>query len=104
MTNLFAVYVQSQGGSALQLLLPFLLIAVLYLVIFMPQQRRQKKWQQMLGQLKAGDKVVTSGGIHGVIFSVRDDALVLRVPPDNLKIEVSRTAIASVITDESTKA
>ncbi len=104
MTMLFAVYVQAQGGgSALQLLLPFALIAVLYVVIFLPQQRRQKKWQSMLGQLKSGDKVVTNGGIHGVIFSLKDDTLVLRCPPDNLKLEVSRAAIASVITEDSTK-
>ncbi len=103
MMNAIATYVQAQGGASLQLLLPFAMIVVLYLVIFMPQQRRQKKWQQMLAQLKAGDKVVTTGGMHGVIFSVRDDAFVLRVPPDNLKIEVNRSAIASVITDENTK-
>ncbi len=103
MTFLMAVFVQAQGSSALQLLLPFALIAVLYLVIFMPQQRRQKKWQQMLGQLKAGDKVVTTGGLRGIIFSVKDDSLVLRVPPDNVKLEVARAAIASVITEESTK-
>jgi preprotein translocase subunit YajC len=61
-----------------------------------PQQVRQKKWQAMLGELKAGDRVVTSGGLKGSIMSVKDDSLVLRVPPDNLKLEVSRASIVTV--------
>jgi preprotein translocase subunit YajC len=66
----------------------------------MPQQRRQKKWQHMLGELKAGDKVVTSGGIRGTIISLRDDALQLRVPPDNLRLEISRSAVVSLANPE----
>ena len=54
-------------------------------------------------QVKAGDKIVTNGGIRGVIFSVKDDALVIRVAPDNIKLEVTRQAIASVITEENPK-
>ena len=81
------------------------IFAVFYLVLILPQQRRQKKWQQMLGTLKSGDKVVTSGGIRGSIISIKDDALVLRVPPDNLRIEVSKSSIVSLTTaDETTKA
>jgi preprotein translocase subunit YajC len=57
----------------------------------------------MLGELKSGDKIVTTGGIRGVIFSVKDDALVIRVAPDNIKLEVTRQAIASVITEENPK-
>jgi preprotein translocase subunit YajC len=66
----------------------------------MPQQRRQKKWQQMLSELKTGDKVVTSGGLRGTIIALRDDAIQLRVPPDNLRIEVTRASVASVTTPE----
>ncbi len=62
----------------------------------MPQQRRQKKWQQMLNDLKNGDKVVTSGGLRGTIIALRDDYIQLRVPPDNLRIEVTRASVASV--------
>ena len=74
------------------------MIGVMYVVLFLPQQRRQKKWQALLDTLKAGDKVVTSGGLRGTIFSIRDDAVTLRVPPDNLKLEVSRGSIVSVTT------
>jgi len=69
----------------------------------MPQQRRQKKWQAMLGELKTGDKVTTTGGLRGTIVALRDDSVHLRVPPDNLRLEVSRASISAVTTpDEPT--
>ena len=81
------------------------IFAIFYFLLILPQQRRQKKWQQMLGQLKTGDKVVTTGGLRGTIVAIKDDTLLLRVPPDNLRLEVSRGAIASVTTaDEESKA
>lgn len=82
--------------------LPILLmIVVFYFLLIKPQQSRQKKWQQMLGNLKPGDKITTSGGIRGVILSIKDDAIQLRIPPDNLRIEVAKSAIASVTQDET---
>ena len=57
----------------------------------------------MLGELKTGDKVVTSGGLRGTIMSLKDDAVVVRVPPDNLKLEVTRASVVSVTTQEETK-
>lgn len=84
------------------MLLPILLfIPVFYLLLIRPQQKRQKRWQQMLGNIKAGDRVTTAGGIRGVILSIKDDVIVIRVAPDNLKLEVSKTAIASVTQEES---
>ena len=83
------------------MLLPLLLIPVLYLVMIRPQQKRQKQWQQMLASIKSGDRITTAGGIRGVILSLKDDAVIIRVAPDNLKLEVAKTAIASVTQDES---
>lgn len=104
MTNLLALYWQAAGGQfGGSLIFMIAIFAVFYFLMILPQQRRQKKWQQMLGELKAGDKVVTTGGIRGVVFSVKDDALVLRVAPDNIKLEVTRQAIASVVTEENPK-
>ncbi len=77
-----------------------LLVPLLYLMLFRPQQKRQKQWQQMLADLKQGDKVTTSGGIRGVILSLKDDSIVIRVAPDNLKLEVAKTAIAAVTRDD----
>jgi preprotein translocase subunit YajC len=79
------------------------IFAIFYLMLIMPQQRRQKKWQAMLGALKNGDKIVTTGGIRGTIISVKDDAVQLRVPPDNLRIEVARSAVTSLINPEEAK-
>jgi len=56
----------------------------------------------MLGELKTGDKVTTTGGLRGTIVALKDDYLHLRVPPDNLRVEVSRASIASVVTPEET--
>ena len=83
------------------MLLPLLLIPVLYLVMIRPQQKRQKQWQDMLKGLKAGDRVTTAGGIRGIILSLKDDVIIIRVAPDNLKLEIAKTAIASVTTQES---
>jgi len=69
-------------------------------VMIRPQQKRQKQWQQMLGSIKTGDRVTTAGGIRGIILSIKDDAIIIRVAPDNLKIEVAKSAIASVTTQE----
>ena len=85
------------SGSAIFGLVPLIAIfAIFYVMLILPQQKKQKKWQQMLSALKNGDKVVTSGGIRGTIISVRDDAVQLRVPPDNLRIEVARSRATSV--------
>jgi len=92
-----------QGSSLVTMLPIVLMIAVFYFLLILPNQRKQKKWQQMLGDLKAGDRVTTSGGIKGVILSVKDDSLILRVAPDNLKLEFAKSAIASVTTGEEEK-
>jgi preprotein translocase subunit YajC len=78
------------------------IFAIFYFLLIMPQQRRQKKWQEMLKQIKSGDKVITSGGLTGTVLSLKDDAdtVVLRVPPDNIKIEVSRSSIVTLTTAE----
>jgi preprotein translocase subunit YajC len=97
------VLFQSTGSPGWLGIAPLIFIfAVFYFVLIMPQQRRQKKWQAMLGQLKTGDKVTTSGGLHGTIIALKDDYLHLRVPPDNLRVEVTRSSVVSVITPEET--
>jgi len=85
-------------------LLPLLLIPVLYLVMIRPQQKRQKQWQSMLGSIKPGDRVTTAGGIRGIILSMKDDSIIIRVAPDNLKLEVAKNAIASVTTQDGSSA
>jgi len=103
MSTLCLLAAQLGSGSGFAMFLPIILIfGVFYFLLILPQQRRQKKWQQMLGDLKTGDKVVTSGGLKGTIFSIKEDSITLRVPPDNLKLEVSRGSIVTVTTTDDT--
>ena len=76
------------------------IFGIFYFLLILPQQRRQKKWAAMLDQLKTGDKVTTSGGIRGTIVALKDDSVHLRVPPDNLRLEVSRASISAVTTPD----
>src|ERR1700747_1980601 len=81
--------------------LPFLLIiAVFYLMLVRPNQKKQKQWQEMLASLKPGDRITTTGGMRGTIISLKEDAVQLRVPPDGIKLEVIKSAIASVTTNQ----
>ena len=76
--------------------LPLVIIMVIfYLLLILPAQRRQKKTQAMLNELKTGDKVVTSGGLYGVIVGLEDDAVQLRIA-EQVKVKVARSAISGV--------
>lgn len=98
--------VQAGGGGISWLgIAPLIFIfAIFYFLLIMPQQRRQKKWQAMLDQLKTGDKVTTSGGLRGTIMALKDDSVHLRVPPNNLVVEVTKASVVQVsTTDEEVK-
>jgi preprotein translocase subunit YajC len=84
------------GGLAL----PVLFFVVLYFLMIAPNQKKQKKWQEMLTQLKSGDRVTTNGGIRGTVLSVKDEVVVLRILPDGVKLEFVKSAIASVTTPD----
>ena len=87
-----------EAGSILAL--PILFFVVLYFLMIAPNQKKQKKWQEMLSKLKSGDRVTTNGGIRGTVLTVKDDVVVLRVQPDGIKLEFVKSAIAAVTTDE----
>lgn len=91
------------SGSMLMSVLPFgLIILIFYFFIIRPQNKKQKETEKMLSALKKGDKVVTVGGIHGVISSTKEKTVIVKVD-DNAKIEFSRNAIATVIVDKAEK-
>jgi preprotein translocase subunit YajC len=92
-------FLQAGGFGNLGLLLPVLLIGMVLLTAI-PNQRKQKKWNQMLASLKTGDRVVTTGGLRGTILSLKDDAVIVRTQPDGIKLEVLKSAIASVTTED----
>ena len=90
------------GGNPLGMALPLvLMIGIFYLLVFMPAQRQRKATAKMLKELENGNVVVTSGGIVGTIVSINsDDTLILRVKPDNVKLQVSRSAITGLVPEE----
>ena len=90
MFRLIGFFAQGRGGGSAPILMMVAIFGIFYFLLIMPQQRQQKKWQAMLTQVKSGDRVITSGGLTGIIMSAKDDTVVLRVPPDNIKLEIAR--------------
>jgi preprotein translocase subunit YajC len=93
------------SGSSLLGFLPIVLIfGIFYFLLFLPMQRQKKNQQKMLTSLQNGQTVLTSGGIVGTIISIGDDdTLVLRVKPDNIKLQVARSAVSNLVTGEGKK-
>lgn len=85
---------QAQASSPLAMLLPLVLVLIIfYLLLILPAQRRQKKIAEMHRSLKSGDKIVTNGGVYGVIVGVDTESVQLRVA-EQVKIRVARSAVA----------
>lgn len=92
----------ASGGNPLLGFLPLLfIVAIFYFLVFMPMQRQKKKQQQMLSNLQNGQVVITSGGMVGTIVSINtDDTLILRVKPDNIKLQVTRSSVSGLVSVE----
>ena len=93
-----------QGGlGSLTGLLPMLLIiGVFYMLLIRPQQKRQRELQRTIAELKAGDRVVTTGGVIGTITTVRDTSFLIR-SADKSILEIARSAIAGIEGEEEKK-
>ncbi|MDR1786281.1 MAG: preprotein translocase subunit YajC [Spirochaetaceae bacterium] len=88
------------SGNMLMTIMPFALIfAIFYFLMIRPQNKKQKETEQMISALKKGDKVITVGGIHGVISSTKEKTLIVKVD-ENTKIEFNRSAISTVVVDK----
>lgn len=83
------------AGGLIQLLPIFLIVGVFYFLLIRPQQKRQKELQETISTLKIGDRVVTTGGVIGVIKSVRDTSFVI-LSAEKSMLEIARTAVAGV--------
>jgi len=78
-------------------LIPFILIIpIFYFLLIRPQQKRQKQFRQMVSQLKKDDRIVTTGGIHGLVVAVKEHTLSVKIA-DNVKIEVDKSCVSRVI-------
>ena len=73
------------------------IVAIFYFLVFMPMQKQKKTQAAMLASVAAGNEVVTTGGIVGTIVSVATDTLIVRVKPDNIKLQIARSAVASLV-------
>jgi preprotein translocase subunit YajC len=91
----FLIFFQSGLGGLIQLLPIVLIIAVFYVLLIRPQQKRQRQLQETIASLKIGDRVVTTGGVIGVITTVRDTSFLIR-SADKSILEIARSAIAGI--------
>jgi preprotein translocase subunit YajC len=85
------------AASPFMSVIPFVCIGIIfYFLIIRPQNQRQKSLQALISTLKTGDKVVTSSGIHGIIANVKEGSILSLKIADNVKIEIDKSAIATV--------
>ena len=103
-----AMILQASGSSGFGgFLIPLgLMFAIMYFMVIMPQQRQRKKTQEMLGALKAGDKIITNGGIYGTINGFDGDTVILKIADTGsspVKIRIARSAITQVEAIEDAK-
>ena len=91
----FLIFFQSGLGGLAQFLPIILIIAVFYLLLIRPQQKRQRQLQETIANLKIGDRVITNGGIIGVITTVRETSFLIR-SADKSILEIARTSIAGI--------
>ena len=91
----FLIFFQGGLGGLAQLLPIFLIIAVFYVLLIRPQQKRQRQLQETIASLKINDRVITTGGIIGVITMVRENTFLIR-SADKTILEIARSAIADI--------
>ena len=88
-------------GGGIGFFVPFIFIfIIMYFVMFRPQKKRQEQQQKLISTLKTGDRVVTNGGIHGLISNVKETTVIVKVA-DNVKIEMEKSAITTVLSTQS---
>ena len=108
--NLAPIFTLAQAAPAGRnplggMLIPMLLMGVIfYFLIIRPQGQRQKELKNLISSLKTGDKVITNSGIHGIIANVKEGSTLLLKVADNVKIEINKDAIATVVKDPAASA
>jgi preprotein translocase subunit YajC len=93
------------GGGSSMLLFAGLALVAMYFLMIRPQRKQEKNRQQMLAQIDKNDHVVTIGGVKGIVYSVGDDDVVLKIDERNdVRIRVTKSAVAHILTDEQVQA
>ena len=88
-------------GQLASLLPLILMLGVFYLVIFIPENKRKKKYAALLSNLKVNDEIMTKGGIMGKIINVQEDHIILESGPDRARIKLSKNGISTVLNSSS---
>ncbi len=98
----YSLILQQPSANPIIGFLPLILIVgIFYFLVFMPMQRQKKQQAQMLKDLQNGSVVLTTGGLVGTIITINnDDTLILRVKPDNIKLQVARSAVSGLVSEE----
>jgi len=95
---------QQPGNPLLQALPLVLIVGIFYVLVFMPMQKQKKQQASMLASLQSGQEVLTTGGIIATIVSITGDSMIVRVKPDNIKLQISRAAVSTVVTESKANA
>ncbi|MGW8312125.1 MAG: preprotein translocase subunit YajC [Desulfuromonadales bacterium] len=94
---------QQTGGSGMEgIVMLVVMFAIFYFLLIRPQQKRAKQHKELVENLKAGDQVVTAGGIHGKVVAVQDTLVTLEIA-SNVRIKISRSSIVGTKTDQLTE-
>lgn len=89
-------------GNYITTIIPFILmIALFYLFIFVPENKRKKKYSQMLDSLKVNDEVMTRGGIIGRIVNIQDKFVIVETGPDKMRIKLDKNGVSHVLTEKA---
>jgi len=101
----FLMQATGKQGNMMTLIVPFaLMFAILYLLIIRPQRRKQKHLQEMITNVRKHDNVVTMGGVHGVVISVKEKEIIVRVDDNkDVKLKIDKSAVTSVSAPRSEK-
>jgi preprotein translocase subunit YajC len=101
--SLLGFILQQPAANPVMSFLPLIfIVAIFYFLVFMPMQRQKKQQAQMLANLQSGSEVLTTGGIVGTIVNISGDLLIVRVKPDNVKLQISRSAVSSIVNATTT--
>lgn len=101
----FLMQATGKQGNLMTLIVPFaLMFAILYLLIIRPQKKKQKQLQEMIANIRKNDNVVTVGGVHGVVVSVKEKEVIIRVDDTkDVKLKIDKSAVTSVSAPKSEK-
>lgn len=99
----FLMEATGKQGSMMTLIVPFaLMFGILYLLIIRPQKKKQKQLQEMITNVRKNDNIVTMGGVHGVVVSVKEKEVIIRVDDNkDVKLKIDKSALTSVSAPKS---